>query len=242
MSRRRHSDRRTTPGATARSLPRVGCVYSLEALTPTEPTPASNPYAPPQATSTPAPAAAYRTVQIGLAWYAALELLSAPFAVLAAQKWELVLRGFGVEPQFNTYAGAFYGVRAASDLGVVIAFVAGLVWLHGAWKRTRTRGRKTSVSPGAVVGWCLVPIWGFWRLHGFLLELAKRCGLDEEKVKVSRWWWVTAAHLVVRVVLTQNRIPGWLHVGDSVLAAVASVLGIAMVTSFQRAMAREAGT
>jgi hypothetical protein len=199
----------------------------------------SNPYAPPREAISSSGGVRYVALQLGLAWYAALGLLSAPFAVLAFQQMQRALQGLtGAEAAFNTLAAVFYGIRAIGDVGLVAAFVAGLLWLHRAWTLTQARGRRMSVSARGVLGWCLVPVWGHWRLHGFLLELSKRNGVSEDFVKVGRWWWVMTAHLVVRVTMAMNHLPGWLHVGDSLLQASAAVLGMQMVSRLQRALGR----
>jgi len=62
-------------------------------------------------------------------------------------------------------------LRGIAEVGLVVAFVAGLVWLHQAWAISRSRTKKPTPSPGAVVLWTLVPLWGLWRLHGFILQI-----------------------------------------------------------------------
>jgi hypothetical protein len=196
---------------------------------------ALNPYAAPRSSTVTVGRGPYVVTVIGLWWYALLGLASAPFAVLASSRADQ-LYVLSADRRFNLLAGTFYGIRAISDLGLVVAFVAGLVWLHHAWRRTETSKSKIRTSAWAVVGWTLVPVWGFWRLHGFLLELSRRNGLDEEVVKVTRWWFVLAAHLVVRTIATRIHIPGWFHVGDSFLQATAALLGIQMLSRFNRAL------
>ncbi len=193
-----------------------------------------NPYAAPRSSSVPTGRAPYVVTIIGLWWYAVLGLVSAPFAVLAAARADH-LYVLSADRTFKTLVGAFYFTRGLANIGLVVTFVAGLVWLHHAWRRSQTKKAKRRTSAGAVVGWTLVPIWGFWRLHGFLLELSRRNGLDEDVVKVSRWWLVLAAHIVVTLTATCIVIPGWFHVGDALLQATAAVLGILMLSRFDRA-------
>lgn len=113
--------------------------------------------------------------------------------------------------------------------------VAGLVWLHRAWRRSEGRRKSAGASARAVVAWTLVPIWGFWRLRGFLEELWRRNGLTEDVVSVGRWWWFLALHIVARVIASQIRVPGWLHVGDALLQATAALLGAQMVSRIEGA-------
>jgi hypothetical protein len=199
----------------------------------------SNPYAAPQARAPFSGGIRYGVLQLGLAWYAALGLLSAPVAVLTAQAFRAVVQGLsGAEAEYHLRAAIYHGLHAIADLGLVAAFAAGLAWLHRAWRRTQER-RKTSAGAGAVIGWCFVPVWGYWRLFGFLLELSRLNGVSEETVKVQRWWLVCGAHVVVRIAVGMNRFPGWLHVADALLQAIAAVLGMQMVARLQRALAVE---
>src|SRR6185437_1409688 len=158
-----------------------------------------NPYAAPRTTAGAIGRAPFVVTVIGLCWYALLGLVSVPFAILATQRADVVVT-LHADKTYSYLAGLFYGFRAIADLGLVVAFVAGLVWLYRAWRRTQRKKSKGSIGAGAVVGWTLVPLWGYWRLYGFLVELSRRLGVDEEAVKVGRWWFVLAAHVIVRVV------------------------------------------
>jgi hypothetical protein len=198
----------------------------------------ANPYAAPRTTTVTIGRAPFIVTVMGLCWYAFGGLVSVPFAVLATRRADVVVT-LHADRTYNYLAGLFYGFRGIADLGLYVAFVAGLVWLYQAWRRTQTKKSKRRTSAAAVVGWTLVPVWGYWRLYGFLIELSRRTGLDEEVVKVGRWWLVLAAHVIVRVVGVRIILPGWFHVGDWVLQAAACGLGIQMLSRFQRALTRE---
>jgi Domain of unknown function (DUF4328) len=198
---------------------------------------APNPYAPPKST---APGGANRIAYgisvLGLLVYAGFGLASVPFVPLAWRQMSLAIQHYGgAERAYNTLAAAFYGLRAISDVGLLVAFVAGLVWLYHAWQRSERSRKKGGPSAGAVVVWTLVPVWGFWRLYGFLLELSRRSAVSEGYVKVGRWWWFVAVHVVVRVLTSQLHVLGGLHVVDSLLQAAAALLGVQMMRKIQRA-------
>jgi hypothetical protein len=144
---------------------------------------------------------AYKWIRIGLIEYALLELASAPVAFSASDRLGklVTLEGLGAggdaealaraERSFNDAMGTFHLLRAIAELGLIVAFVAGLVWLHRAWAVSRSRTKKPTLSPGAVVLWTLVPVWGLFRLHGFILQIASWNGVSSEAAHVNRWWW-----------------------------------------------------
>ena len=171
----------------------------------------------------------YGAVRAGLVVYGALGLLSLPLAVAARVQW---LRAVSVDfasdatrDAYHLRAGLFFAARAVGDVGVVLAFVAGLVWLHRVWS---ARCRKSSTSPGAAVAWTLVPVWGFWKVHGFLHEIARRARVDET-ARIDRWWWLTGVHIVVRVLVATVHVVGWGHVADSILQAAVAFAGFRMM-------------
>lgn len=180
---------------------------------------------------------AFQAVLLGLTVYAVLEIASAPFAWLTSNQWKVFLANDSVAAKatFHKLAGTFYMARAIADIGLALAFVAGLVWLYQAWARARTRTKKRMMTPAAVVVWSLLPFWGYWRLHGFLVELSRRNGLNDDVVKVGRWWWTLAAHVALRMMMATVRLPGWGHILDSLLAATAALFGMQMLRTFQRA-------
>jgi hypothetical protein len=105
------------------------------------PDPSSNPYAPPRAARSFSGGFRYVALQLGLAWYAALGLISAPFAVLASEQMDRVVQRLtGAEAAYALLVGTLYAIRAVGDVGLVVAFGAGLAWLFRAWKRTRAAG------------------------------------------------------------------------------------------------------
>jgi hypothetical protein len=194
---------------------------------------APNPYAAPRATRARDGDIAWGLVLVGLLLYAGGAAVSIPFAIGAAEHHEhLALTGEW--EAFNTLAATFYLARAVGDVGFYVAFAAGLVWLYQAWIGAGARGKNMSASAAAVVGWCFVPIWGTWRLLGFLLELARRRGARDGAAVVQRWWWALVAHAVVRVVMTTNHRPGWGHVVDSAIQVGAALLGMHMLWRLQR--------
>jgi hypothetical protein len=189
----------------------------------------------------------YITLLSSLGAYAAFEMISAPFAWLSSREWARVVATMAfsdhelfptsateaAERTYGDLAGTFYLLRAVADVGLVVGFIVGLVWLHQAWSRAPRRNK--AMSAGAVVGWSLVPIWGYLKLHGFLLDLSRRNGLSEDVVKVGRWWWMLAAHVILRVIAASIHHPGWVHIADSCLAAATALAGMKMVSLFQRA-------
>jgi hypothetical protein len=214
---------------------------------------AANPYAPPSAAPKKAPAAvAYRLVQGGLAAYALFELASIPIVWRTHQLLELSSElgsvGVGGDLQsaqaadraFNAMAGIFYGLRAIAEIGMVLAFVAGLVWLYKVWASVARRRKRPTMRPGAVVLWCLVPLYGYWRVFGFLTELARRNRVSEDAAGIRRWWFVTAAYLLLHAFVTQFPRLGAPEIADSLLAAASALLGMRMVAALQRGQADHA--
>lgn len=198
---------------------------------------APNPYAAPRASSAREGDIAWGLVLVGLVLYAGGAVVSIPFAIGAAGQHGKLTTSGG-QTAFDARSGTFYLARAIGDAGFYVALAAGLVWLYQAWSGAAARGRKMSASAGAVVAWCFVPVWGAWRLQGFLVELARRRGARDGAAVVQRWWWVLIAHVVVRLVLTTNHLVGWPHVFDSVLQAAASILGMQMLWRLQRVPAK----
>jgi hypothetical protein len=184
--------------------------------------------------------------------YALFELVSIPFAwsagALLTHSVELAGLGVGgdvasaqaADKAFSTMAGLFHMLRAVADIGLVLAFVAGLVWLHRAWTLA-SKGRKPpTVGAGAVVLWSLVPLYGYWRLLGFLQELARRNGVAEKTAGIQRWWFVTAAHVALRLLVVAVPRYGAPEVADSIVAAASALLGMRMLAVLQRGQSERA--
>jgi hypothetical protein len=193
-----------------------------------------NPYEAPRTAPDRGGGIAWGVVQIGLAVYALGAIASIPFAIACAEareRWGT----YGGDHDFEAASANFYFARLVGDVGLVFAFVVGLVWLYQAWRAAGSRGKPMSASAGRVVGWVLVPVWGTWKLQGFLAELARRRRVGGGEALVQRWWWVLVAHIVLRIVVSTNHVPGWAHVADSVLQATASLLGMHLLWRLQRA-------
>jgi hypothetical protein len=209
---------------------------------------AANPYAPPSAVSKAPGSIAYHMVRIGLVVYAFFELTSIPLVwrahALLERSVDLHLVGVGAdadsaqaaERAFHTGAAAFHASRALAELGMILAFAAGLVWLYKAWAALASRGRKTAkTSARAVVLWTLVPLYGYWRLYGFLLDIARRDQTGVSAARVGRWWLVMAASIVVRLGVIAAPQLGVFETVDALLAAAAAFLGMRMLAPLQRA-------
>lgn len=192
---------------------------------------------------------ASRLVIVGLSIFALLQLVSAPVAVLASNQLDrfvaLKLIGVGseratlvrAETYFNDLSALFFAVRAVSDVGMLIGYVAGLVWLYQVWNGTRSRRKGSQESPRGVVLWSLVPLWGLLRLHEFLLRIARATACPPETLNLGAWVCAMVLHVCLRVAAARQI--GGIAVVDSIVAVCAALLGIRIVQRLQRSLVNE---
>jgi hypothetical protein len=210
-------------------------------------------YAPPQserATKDARKRAAGKTasglVVLGLSVYAALQLVSVPFAVWADAQLDAFVRikqlGAGVdqrelvgaEAAYHGVSMLYHSIRAVSEVGMVLGYVAGLVWLYQAWSSTNAGKSALKVGPWGVVLWSFVPVWGVLRLHMFLLRIARKCEVGAEGLHLGPW--VGAMFLQLAAwVAAAGRIGG-IAVVHAVVAVCAAFLGIRIVRRLQRGL------
>lgn len=167
-------------------------------------------------------------IRWGLRGWIALQLVSAHLAWVAGQQWRQYLKSFLAEDKqnFSGTAGLYYFAQAASEAVILAAAVASLIWLHRAWSRATPRLPQPEVSPRGVVGWSLIPVWGFWRLLGFLTDLAIANNQRPEVLGVGRWWSACAVFFVSGAVVKSDHLPGLFHVGFGLLGCVVGLLSL----------------
>ena len=193
---------------------------------------------------------AYRTVRVGLGVCAFFELASIPLALLASKRLDafvaLDMIGVGgdtdalarADGAFHATAGTFYMARALAEAGLVVGFVAGLFWLHGAWSIAQRRTTAATMSPRDVVLWTLVPVWGLVRVHGFVLQIAKACSVSQREAGVDRWWWTLAISIVLHFAMI--RALGWTASLSAAFESAAALLGIRLIGALEVGLARRA--
>jgi hypothetical protein len=180
--------------------------------------------------------AAHLTVLIGLTWYAAFSLVSMPFSWQAARAFDRFVAEEAKDlNEFYGLSGLCYAVLAISELGLLVALIGGFVWLYQAWQRSEKRKRNPTVRPVVVLLWCLVPVWGYWRLQGFLFEIARSLRLSHEASGVGLWWWSFGAWIASYFLLRNVHHHGSLEIAGALIIAVSALLGIRMLRIFWRA-------
>jgi hypothetical protein len=177
----------------------------------------------------------------GLKAWIVLQLFSAPIAGYAREKWNFyVTQGMPQDKLvFNDAAGTYYLVQALAELAMILASIAALVWLYRAWSHAAARLRQPALSPREVVIQTLVPIWGFWRLHGLLLDLAAANHQDESDIRVGRWWWATVAFFLFGALAKSRSIPGIGHIVYDVLGMGVGLLSLNLFRTLQNGLANE---
>jgi hypothetical protein len=185
-------------------------------------------------------------VVVGLSTYAVLQLVSAPLAIESSARLGhlvyLKLLGAGLEAgelaradlAYSEASAFFFLIRALSEVGMMIGYVAGLVWLYQAWAATNSGKQALKVSPRGVVLWSFVPVWGVLRLHEFLLRIARACDVRPESLYLGLW--VSALFLQIGVRLTSAGRIGEIVIVDAIVSTVASLLGIWVVVRLQRGL------
>jgi hypothetical protein len=177
----------------------------------------------------------------GLRVWIALQLVSAPLAWRAHDKWRLFAASRMPEDESNfDFAAAFYYfVQAAAEAAMVAAGIASAVWLYRTWSHIQARLPEPSLSPRQVVAWTLVPLWGFWRLHGFILDLAGVNEQTDSDIRVGRWWWTTLAFFLFGALAKSRRIPGLGHITYDVLGAIVGLLSLKLFDTLHGALVAE---
>jgi hypothetical protein len=140
----------------------------------------------------------------------------------------------GAEAAYHGVSMLFHSIRAVSEVGMVIGYVAGLVWLYQAWSSTNAGKSALKVGPWGVVLWSFVPVWGVLRLHTFLLRIARKCEVGAEGLHLGPW--VGAMFLEMGAwVAAAGRIGG-IAVVHAIVGVCAAVLGIRIVRRLQRGL------
>jgi hypothetical protein len=82
-------------------------------------------------------------------------------------------------------------------------------------------------------------LWGFWRLHGFILDLAGVNEQTDSDIRVGRWWWTTLAFFLFGALAKSRRIPGLGHITYDVLGAIVGLLSLKLFDTLHGALVAE---
>lgn len=177
---------------------------------------------------------AYGIVIASLAWMLAISLAGLRTALRAIDAYEESIRQHtpGADARWSDAQALYFLGNAAAEAGLVVAFIAGLVWLHSAWKQQMPRSR----SARSVVLGTLVPFVGFFRLSRILPELARSADAWEALSKIALWWWITLLYHVTYLVSHGKHVVGGVHVVASIVQAASAALGIRMIVALHRAL------